>query len=488
MRLRGVITIGAAILLSIPAHAQTFEQVLESAYKNHPRLSAERERVREADETFVQARALGRPTLGADIQAIPTVVRIPNDTFQPGLTGNTTEFIVTRQAGVSVIQPLYTGGRVKASKRQAKAGILAARELLRDAEQGVLQAAANAYADTVRNAEAARIRRNNVSVLLRQKEAAQVRFDVGAGTRTDIALADTRLAQAQVGLAQAEAALKSSLAALESATGISASPSLSPVPPIAIPASLVDARAIATSSNPQLRAALYNETAALAAIDIARSQSKPQISLNGQVGFIREGLGGLRAAETAQVTAQVTVPFYAGGANKSRVRQAQAARNRAVFESRDAERIVIENVNTLYAQLEAANASIEAARSQIAAAEIAFEGVELENEVGTRTALDVLDAEQELLEARLIEVNAIQQRNLVTFQILALLGAFDADSLSIATDYDADAYLRDILDNGVIDTGFDSFEDTELELSPTLIGPANKLVTDTTPVTAQTGE
>ena len=421
----------SALFAPSVSSAQTFQEALAAAYQSNPGLMAERERVKEADEQWIQARALGRPSSNASISVAPTVVRVPNSTFGgPLATGNSTDLIVSRQAGVEVIQPIYQGGRIRAQKSQAKAGIMAAREGLRSVEQSILQQAANAYVDVLRDEQAARIRRNNVAVLIRQQEAAQVRFDVGAGTRTDIAQADTRFAQARIGLAQAEAALQASRASFARVMGF-APESLSEVPSIALPATLEEATQIAKAANPQLLASYFNEQIADAGIDVARSANKPSVSLNGSVGLLRESLGGLTEAESASVTAQVVIPIFAGGANRSRVRQAKSARNRAEFESRDLERAIRQNVMQLWAQIEAADISVEAARDQVSAAEVAFEGVELEQQVGTRTALDVLDAEQELLNARLNVLDAERVRNQATFQLLTVLGAFDAQSLQL---------------------------------------------------------
>ena len=459
-------TLGVAFALSAPASAQTFTESLTAAYRSNPRLLAERERVKEADETWVQARALGRLSANASFQATPTVVRTPNTGIlgQPE-PGTNTQSIVSRQAGLEVVQPIYQGGRVSARKRQAKAGILAAREALRNVEQGVLQQAADAYAGVIRDEEAASIRRNNVRVLLRQQEAATVRFDVGVGTRTDIALADSRLALARIGLAQADSQLAASRALFLAVVGIP-SQQLTEVPRFILPDTLPDAIAIALAANPQLMQAYLNQTASEAGIDLAESAGKPQVSLNGQLGILREQLNVFSRAETAQVTAQVVIPIFAGGANRSRVRQAKHARNRAGFEARDAERAVRQNVTRFWAQIEAARTSVVAARDQVAAAEIAFEGVELEQQVGTRTALDVLDAEQELANARLSLVDTERALNAATFQLLALLGAFDADSLQLPVDlYDA----SDHFDRARYE-GMDEFVDTYVPTALVKIG------------------
>ena len=435
MRLRAALLAAAtALLLPTVSGAQSFTEVLESAYRTNPRLQAERARLREIDESFVQARAQGRLSANANVQYTPTVVRTPNTGFfgEPG-EGTNTDFVSQRQAGLQVIQPIYQGGRVKFLKRQAKANILSARESLRQSEQATLLEAANAYLDVIRDEQASEIRRSNVRVLLRQQDAATVRFDVGEGTRTDIAQSDARLAQARIGLAQADAQLQSSRAAFARAVGYPPQ-QLEALPPIAIPATLEEAIDIGLNSNPQLMASYFNQQAADAGVDVAKAAGRPTLSLNGQVGILREQLNALSRAENAALSAQLTVPIFSGGLNRSRVRQAKHARTRAGFESRDLERAVVQTVSTIWAQLQAAREVVRASIDQVAAAEIAFEGVELEQQVGTRTALDVLDAEQELLNARLNVVDAERQRDLAVFQLLSTLGGFTADGLQLSVD------------------------------------------------------
>ena len=467
MRLKGLILAGIAAV-SIPhiANAQTLTEALAAAYRSNPALMAERERLLEVDEDWVQARALGRTSANANVDITPQIVRADAiDFLGDGLDnvgGSETTGLVSRQAGVEVIQPLYQGGLVSASRRRARSGVQAARESLRDTEQELMRQVADAYADVVRNREAERIRRNNVRVLLQQKEASTARFEVGAGSRTDIAQADARLAQAEIGLAQARAQLSQSRDAVARLTGIAA---LDPagVPRFALPTTLEEALRL-SGNNPQLQAAYLAQDAADAGVDVAKSNSRPKVSLNGQIGVLREQLGIPSDAESAQVTARVVIPLLAGGANRSRVRQAKSALNRANFEARETERAVAQNVRQVWSQIEAQTASILAARRQIEAAELAFEGVELEQEVGVRTALDVLDAEQELLEARLNNVDAERERDRSVFALLALLGAFDARALQLPVE----TLLPELRTPGVRDDRLSSRGATRAPIGPVL--------------------
>jgi len=432
---------GGLFFSTASAQAETFQEALISAYQSNPRLMAERVRVSEIDENYIQARAAGR--LSANITGSAGVSRSIS-TFN--FIGQTKSYddLEPRAAQLEIIQPLYQGGRVTALKRQAHAGILAAREGLRNAEQTVFLQVANAYIDVLQAEETARIRRNNVRVLTNQEIAAADRFDVGVGTRTDTAQAQSRLAGAEIGLAQADAQLAISRAAYERVVGHSPV-DLKDIPGFALPPTLAAAQALGRENNPQLVAAYFNEDAAKHAIAVARAASRPVVSLNGTLQKSAGQSSTLLNNDSQQIAAQIRIPLFSGGANKSKVRAAKHAKVRLGFEARDAERAVDEAIARLWAQLTAARLSRTASVKQVDAAQIAFEGVELEQSVGTRTSLDVLDAEQELLTAKLAVVDAERLVNAASFQLLAALGAFDAVSLQLAVDYyDPTKNLADI--------------------------------------------
>lgn len=411
----------------LSASAETLQEAFVSAYQSHPVLLAERERLKEIDETYVQAKAAGRMSSSLNASQSYTTLRFHNAANAGTYLSEETE---PGALQLSVIQPLYQGGRVKALKSQAMAGIFAAREGLRAQEQGIFLSVANAYISVYRDEEAARIRRENVRVLTRQRAAAQERFDVGVGTRTDIAQAETRLAAAEIGLAQADAQLQISRAGFERLVG---HPPLllEPVPSLVLPTTLEAAVGLGRENNPRISAAVYNEQAADAAINVARANGRPVVSLNGGLGGARHTLSGPSHSQTATIGANVTVPIFSGGLNKSRVRVAKHARSRAGFETRDIERGVDEAVKQAWAQLEGAKLSLRASQVQVESAKVAFEGVSLEQDVGTRSALDVLNAEQELRNAQLNQLNAESTLRQSEFQLLAAIGALDVKGLDL---------------------------------------------------------
>lgn len=423
----------------VPAfQAETLQDTLISTYNKNPQLQAQRARLREVDETYIQARAQGRLTSQINGEFRRELIRTPSIAGGPDnpaaiLLGGGTIDGAPYQAQLSVIQPIYQGGRVRALKQQAKSDILAARETLRGTENTVFLNAANAYIDILRDEEAAKIRRNNVRVLSAQLVAAQERFNVGAGTLTDTAQSESRLALSESGLAQAEAQLQISRANYRRFVGRIPN-NLQPVPRFERPADLSTAKRLALENNPQIIAAYFNEDAARAAIDVAKSAGRVNLSLNGTVGGNRNQTLGVPRADQASLAAQITVPIFSGGANQSRIRQAKHAKSRLAFETRDLQWQVEQNVAQSWAQLEAAQIALKSSYRQENAANIAFEGVKLEQSVGTRTQLDILDAEQEVLNARLAVINAKHDLDAANFQLLAVMGVFDSQGLDLAVE------------------------------------------------------
>ncbi len=423
-----ILTVG----LTNIAQAETFEEALISAYNNHPQLLAERARLREIDETYVQARAQGRLTsdISADTGFSDSTISQPS-AFGPS---NTSSSLKPHSAQIQFVQPLYQGGRVSALKKQAKAGVLSARENLRNIEQNIFLSTATAYVDVIRDEGVTRLRRQNVRVLDKQEVASLERFRLGDGTKTDISQSRSRIAGAEIGLAQADAQLASSRALYIEAVGHPPS-ELSPAPKFILPQTLGEAQKIARENNPQLIAAMFNEEAGDAAIKLAKSAYRPTVSLNGSYRVSEDSSTNLTESETSSIVAQLRIPLLTGGLTGSQLRSAKHARTRLSFETRTAERAVDREVAQLWGQLDAAKRSLVASQTQAKAAQGALKGVELEKKVGTRTTLDVLDAEEELLNAELTLAQVQRNLDVIGFQFLTLLGAFDAQSLRLTTDY-----------------------------------------------------
>jgi len=290
------LTIVASFLLSASfsghANAEDFEDALISAYNSHPRLLSERSRLREIDETYIQARAQGRltSTLSADTGFSENKL-----TQSSAFGGDSTisANLKPHSAQIQFTQPLYQGGRVSALKKQTKTSILAA---------------ATAYADVKRDEELAHLRRQNIRVLDKQEVASRERFRLKDGTRTDVAQSQSRIAGAEIGLAQADSQLTTSRAFFVEAVGYPPS-ELSTIPAFNLPINLEEAKRAARENNPNLIAAKLNEEASKAAIDVAKATSRPTISINGSYQVSEAQSTTVREFESSSILAQLTIPL-----------------------------------------------------------------------------------------------------------------------------------------------------------------------------------
>jgi outer membrane protein len=425
-----------AALAASPASAETLQQALAAAYKFNPRLDAERARLRATDEEVARAKSGYRPTVtgSADISYQKT------DTRPPGLGGETHP----KGYGVTATQPVFSGFRTLNSVRVAEATVRAGRENLRIVEQSVLLEAVTAYMDVVRDQAIVRLRENNVNVLTRELRATQDRFAVGEVTRTDVAQAEARRAGAVSALDLARANLKTSRATYERVIGHPPSNLAEPPAIRGLPSSLNEAIAIGAKEAPAVVASLYFEQAARYNVDLVWGELLPTVSLEADYNR-RFDTSGLDEIESTSVTGRVVVPFYEGGEVRARVRQAKHAH---VSRLQEVEQARTENqalAITAWSQLVAARAAVESDQVQVNANRTALTGVREEERVGQRTLLDVLNAEQELLNA---EVQlATDRRNAVVaaYGVLSAVGRLSAAEMSLLADvYDPEAHYNEV--------------------------------------------
>lgn len=426
--------VALALCAGAQAGAQTLEESLAAAYEGNPVLAAQRAQLRQTNEGYYQARSAALPSLSASASV--------SESEQWG-GGN--QFIVGGQTGsagyqLTASQALYRGGRTGASIDQALAGIEASRMVLAATEQDILVAAVAAHTTVIRDQEIVGIRRNNVEVLARQLDAARDRFEVGEITRTDVAQAEARLSGAQAQLSAAQAQLAASRANYERVVGIAPRTLSEPEGLPLLPEDMAEAAETALRANPQLLAAQFREMAAAQGVEVARGARRPEVSLQATASESRESDFQGRGRGSATVRAQVSVPIFTGGLNASRVREAIAAEDQARLQVVEARRQVVEGVTTAWSNLLAARAVIESSREAVRANEIAFDGVEQEAFVGLRTTLDVLNAEQELLNSRLELVRAERDLYVASYNLLQSMGVLGADTLGLPVEvYDPDA-------------------------------------------------
>ena len=398
MRIRGriaLIVAAVTIGLGVPAAgAQTLQELMAAAYEINPTLNAERARLRATDERVPQALSGWRPTVSTFAEAGRTWL----DSNDKSLVGAENNTLFTRRYGASIEQPLYRGGQTSAQIRSAENTVRAQRARLISAEQQVLFDAASAFSDVYRDQAVLELTIRNEQRLARQLDAARDRFQVGEVTRTDVAQAEARLARGTADRIGAEGALAASRATFRNVVG--STPGLLSRPPMpdALPVSLTEANSVATDWNPDVTTAEFQERSALDDVDQVRGELLPEVNLIGRVERDVDVSRRDSRFDTAEALVNLTVPLYQGGAVYSRLRE----RKQLVAEQRrrlaQSQQDAVEGATRAWNALQTAEAEIGSLVKQVQANQIALEGVEREQEVGARTVLDVLDAQQELLD------------------------------------------------------------------------------------------
>jgi TolC family type I secretion outer membrane protein len=276
---------------------------------------------------------------------------------------------------------------------------------------------------------------NNEQVLRRQLQASRDRFKVGEITRTDVSQAESRLARAISDRIQSEGLLSGSRAVYARIIGTPPGRLTAPRLVFDLPASREETVSLAENNNPTVIAAQYTETAARSALDSVRGEMLPSANLRGTLSRGWDPNADTDRADTAQVTASVTVPIYQAGSTESRVREARQTAGQRRIQIEEARRQVVENAIRAWEGLTTAQGTIQSRQSQVRASDIALEGVRQEALVGSRTTLDTLDAEQELLDARVQLVQAQRDEMVAAFSALSATGQLSARLLGLKVPY-----------------------------------------------------
>jgi outer membrane protein len=431
----------AMIASAGPAAAETLKEAMAAAYANNPSLAAARAGQQATSEQYVQQLNRIKPTLGAQAQ-------LDQETTSPGKFDDFSRLVTV---GVRLTQPVYRGGQIQAGIAGSKHRVDAGREQLRATENQTIFDTVTAYMDVLRLQSEVELTANQVKVLERQLQASKDRFEVGDLTRTDVAQSEARLALARSQNIAAEGSLANARAAYERVVGHPAQ-NLEPPPPLPLlPANRDEAIEQALSGSPFLIAAKKQQDAARHDVRAAKGGRLPSVDATFQVGYTNfRGLvgagGGVRTGGidyTQNIGATITVPLFQGGQQGSRIREAQALESQAEFSALNTERTTVENARTAWENLMSARATIESAKVAVDANALALEGTRAENEVGSRTILDVLDAEQELLNARVTLVRAERDAYVAAYGLLATVGRAEADDLGLPVElYRPDDYTR----------------------------------------------
>lgn len=425
--------LASAAAFASPAAADTLREALVEAYKTNPTLQAARANQRATDEGVPIARSQGLP----DVRATATHLEFLKPSGN-SFTAPERNLGVNVQAGL----PIYSGGAVKNSVRGAKQRVEAGRAGLRDTESSVFTLVVAAYMNVIRNEAIVGLNQNQVDVLEVNLQATSDRFEIGDLTRTDIAQSQSRLAIARSDLQSAQADLINARESYIQLVG-SAPDDLQPPPPLpGLPDTVEDAVFTALENNPGLIQARELAQAAGYDLKAAGANRLPTVSLfaNGDYSDFFGTLGGPVASDfaqsetTANAGVRVTIPLFQGGRPAAQKRQAGARLNAALELAIAEERNVIAQTRAAYSSWLAANAIIESSQTAVSAAELSLEGVRAENSIGNRTILDVLNAEQELLSARVQLVTARRNAYVAGFALLSAMGKAEARDLGLEGD------------------------------------------------------
>ncbi|MEM1299538.1 MAG: TolC family outer membrane protein [Pseudomonadota bacterium] len=415
---RAIVVAACSLSVGGVASAETLADALVMAYNNSPELSSQQANVRVLSEQAVQAAAGGRVTVQGTINLTAQFLDLER-------------FIFPTTLQLDVTQPLYTGGQVENATEAAETRITAEEARLIATEQNVLLNTVASYMDVRRDQTLVSLGRNNVRVINEQLRAARERFDVGEVTRTDVAQAESRLAAARSSLAAARGQLELSRESYRRFVGDYPG-RLAPPPPLPdLPKDLDEAIAITMTDEPNVRAARLERVAASSDVRSAIGALLPQVNLLGQVQHTDTLQVPLDGDTDAALGVQIVIPFYSGGFNFSNVREAQAQVDAREADIETATRNAAQAAGNAWADLKVARSSIKAGRLQVRAAQIAFEGVQEEAKVGARTTLDVLDAEQELLDARGDLATARRDEYVAAYSVLFAVGKLTTNHLGL---------------------------------------------------------
>jgi outer membrane protein len=402
---------------------------LALAYSNSPDLNVSRATGRATDEGVGIAKSLQRPKISGSGS-----YGYQDYSYNKGVVAGGLGVAVSHPAtiGVTLVQPLFTGFQAESKIKGAEMSVLAQQEMIRDTEQTVLLDAATAYANVVMDSTIVQLDEQNLQFLAEQVRASKDKLQVGEGTKTDLAQAESSYQSAVSTLASARATLAGSRASFVHYVGVEPK-SLSGGTPFDkyVPPSLPKAVDIAMHEQPALRAAIYNIDVAQANVSYVEGALLPQISLQGSFQHATQPIGALRS-DTSSIGLNVTVPLYQGGGEYAAVRQAKEQLGVARIQvdvSRENLRAIVSQQWALYV---AAGTSIDAAKANISASQLALEGTIEQQKVGERTTLDVLNAENVLSAAKISLAQAQFQRSSALFAVLQAIGRFDADHLHLA--------------------------------------------------------
>ncbi len=417
------------LVASIPAYAEinTLEEALALAYQHDPGLDAQRAKLRATDEQVSQALSNYRPSIDATADTGRSKQDIVDQRLFPDHST-----LTPRDAGVSVTQPVFRGFRTQGSVDSAKATVKAGRATLEDAEQQLMLDTAKAYLDVVQAQDLVEINRTNEKDLLQQLAITRDRLRIGELKKTDVNQAESRFKIAQVARLQAENELSNKRANFARLVGEMPGTLTPPTLTVDEATTLEDAVAIAQEENPNVVAASFTKEAARADVTVAQGSLLPEVSVVGSAAHNSgQNVTLPQRQDNYSLVAKVTVPLYRAGTDYSKTRAAEQTVTQRDLEYDDARNKAKESALTAWQTLVTARSSIDGDKEALDATDKALYGVKEEAKVGTRTTLDILNAQQELLNARTSLVKAVHDEAVAVLQVKAAIGRLTAQALNL---------------------------------------------------------
>src|ERR1700710_2920913 len=449
-------TAAAVLLLAstgmTPVLADTIDAALVRAYQNNPQLNAQRAQVRSTDENVPQALSGYRPRVAITASAgtqytdvLSTSGGGPNNLLKTEIQGVN----APRSIGATATQTVFNGYQTANRTRLAEGQVSGAREGLRVLEQSILLSAATVYMDYLRDAAIVEVQRSNVRVLEQTLKQTRDRFNVGEVTRTDVAQSEAQLAAGQTQLLTADSNLVTTKANFRRIIG-NEPEALAPGSPVDrfLPGSLPAAVDLGLTENPNVTAAMFGIDVGYLQIKVNEGALLPTVVLQGSVQQSYEQTLTFYRQFGASAVAQVNVPLYQGGAEYSLIRQSKETLAQQRLNLEQVRGQTRANVVTAWGQLVAGKAQVASAQSQVSASEIALNGVREEAKAGQRTTLDVLNAQQALVNARVALVTAQHDRVVASYSTLNAIGRLSPTVLNLATTvYDPSVHYQQVRDS-----------------------------------------
>lgn len=435
------VLLAAGLIAFLPANAaaETLKEALSAAYRNNPTLLAARANLRATDEGVNQALSGWRPTLSMFGNVGVEAERSNSTTVDRG------QHRKQKSLTFKLVQSLYKGGRTLAATRVAENEVRAERARLNGTEQKVLLGAVTAYMNVVRDQAILKLNISNEQVLRRQLQATRDRFKVGEITRTDVYQAEARLAGSTADRIKAEGNLEISRAAYRNVIGRAPAKLSRPGKRGDLPAAKIDTVEAALKGNWNLLAADFDARAGRDKVDEIKGELLPSLDLNGSASRSLNAVGEDYRSDSYKAFLTLTVPLYQSGSVYSRLREARQKAAELRRNTDQARRDAVEAAARAWEGLQTTRARISSFKSQIKAAEVALEGVQREASVGSRTVLDVLDAEQELLNARVSFVGAQRDEVVAVFDLMGAMGRMTAKKMNLQVDlYDPRGHYRKV--------------------------------------------